>query len=136
MVRRLVEQQQVRVVEQQAGETEPGALAARQRADLAVAHRVQAEAGKDTAEHLLEGIPAGVLEVMLRVGVSLEERGIAGRELVLHRPELLLELAEVFGPAAGAYLDRAVHVDDELLLQEAHPGPAGERDPAAVRRVE
>src|SRR5258708_20902123 len=136
MVRRVAEPEQVRVVEERAGETGPGALAARQRADLAIAKRVQAEAGKDPAEGLLEGISAGVLEVMLRVGVSLEERGIAGRELVLHGPELLLELAEVFGRAAGVLLDRAVHVDEELLLQEADPGAAGERDRTTVRRVE
>src|SRR5258708_22326311 len=121
MVRRLVEQEQVRVVEQQAGEPEPGALSAGERADRAIAHCVQAEAGKDTAERLLEGVPAGVLEVMLRVGVSLEERGIAGRELVLHGAELLLELAEVFGRAAGVYLDRAVPLHEALPLPHAHP---------------
>ena len=41
VVRRLVEQQQIGIVEQQAGETEPGALATREGSDLPVAKDVQ-----------------------------------------------------------------------------------------------
>ena len=136
VVRRLIEQQQVRIVEQESGEAETRALAPGERADLAVAQGVEAEAREHPSERRLEVISAGVVVVVLRIRVALEQLRIAGRELVLHRAELLLERCEVRRRTPGMLLDRAVDVDEQLLLQESDARAAGERDRSAVRRVE
>ena len=77
-----------------------------------------------------------MLEVVLRVGVPLEQILVTARELVLHLSQRLFQLGEMRSRAAGMLLDRAVHVDEELLLQEADARAVRERDRPAVGRVE
>src|SRR5258708_32300088 len=74
--------------------------------------------------------------MVLRIGVPLEQLGVAARELVLHRAELLLELHKVLGGPAGVLLDGPIDVDEQLLLEEAHAGAARERDRAGIGCVE
>src|SRR5690349_12838607 len=81
------------------------------------AERIEAQARQHAPERRLEVVAAGVLEVMLRVGVALQQLLIAGRELVLHRAKLGLELGEMGRRAAGMGLDGALDVDEQLLLQ-------------------
>ena len=77
MVRRLVQQQQIGVVQQKPGEPEARPLAARERPYLSRAQRGEAEPGEDPADRRIEVVAARVLEPVLGVGVLLEQLGIA-----------------------------------------------------------
>ena len=65
MVRRLVEEEDVRVIEQKPRKTETRSLAAGQRRDLPVAERIEAESAKHATDRGLEIVTAGVLELVL-----------------------------------------------------------------------
>ena len=85
VVRRLVQQQEIGIVEQQPSEAETRPLPAGERSHVAVTEHVQTEAREDPAEGRVEVVPAGVLELMLCVRISLQELGVAAREVLLHR---------------------------------------------------
>ena len=72
-----VEEEEVRVVEEEPREAQARPLATGKGPHLASAKRVESEPSEDATERRLEVIASGVLEVMLRIGVSLEQRGIA-----------------------------------------------------------
>src|SRR5712692_9462758 len=136
MVRRLVEEQHVGVVEQETRETETRSLATRERGDLAIDQTAEAQSAQDPRERRLEVVPARVLEVMLRVGVPLERLGLARRDLGFETLQLALELTQMRGRAARVLDHCARRVLEDLLPQEADPGTAGQGDRAAIGRVE
>src|SRR5438034_7418333 len=100
MIRRLIEQEHVRIVEQKAREPEARALPTRERGDLPVHELDEPEPREDTPQRRLEVIAAGVVEVMLQVGIAGERLGIGVAKAMLHLAELVLELAQVRGRAA------------------------------------
>ena len=77
-----------------------------------------------------------MLEMVLRVRVLLEQRGLAARESSFELAQARLELAEMEGRASRVGLDRPVDVDEELLLEEPDAGAPCERDAAGVGLIE
>jgi hypothetical protein len=96
----------------------------------------EAEAREDPAERPFEVVPAGVVEVVLQVRISLERFLVRVAEPVLELAQLGLALVEVRGRAAGVLLDGAGRVLEQLLAQEADAHAARVRDEAGVRLVE
>src|SRR5205814_4466226 len=72
MIRGLVEQKDVRVVEEQPRETEACPLATGKRGHLAIAQCIQPDPPKASAHGRLAAISAGLVELMLSFGVSLK----------------------------------------------------------------
>ena len=72
VVGRLVEKEQVGVVEQEAGETETRSLATGERCDLAIAKHVETKPTEHPTEGRLEVVAASVFELMLYLGIPLE----------------------------------------------------------------
>jgi len=136
VVRRLVEEEHVGVVEQESREAETGALAARECRDLAVDKLHQPEPGEDASQRRLEVVPAGVLEVMLQIGIARERRRIGIAEAMLQLAQLVLELAQMRGRAARVLVHGAGRGLEQLLAEEADARAAGVRNVAGVGLVE
>jgi len=136
MVRRLVEEQNVRVIEEQARQAEPRSLATRERCDLAIDETAQAETAEDAPERGLEVVTAGVFEMVLRVGVALECFRIPGRDLSLQVTELALQLAQMRGRAPRVLDHRSRRFLEEFLAQETDARTARVGDRAAIGCVE
>jgi hypothetical protein len=66
MIRRLVEEEDVRVVQKETRKTEARSLAAGQRGHLAIAQPIESESSEHSADGRFEVISAGMLELMLR----------------------------------------------------------------------
>ena len=100
VVRRLVEQQQVRLRRERARERRPRQLAAGERAQRAVEVVIgEAEAAHDGRGAVAPVVAAGVLEPRLRLRVAPEDRRVvlARRHPLLERAQLLLDGREVGG---------------------------------------
>ncbi len=76
-----------------------------------------------------------MLELVLRLRISVEDLGTAAPELRLQVAHGIGELADVGGRAARVLLDGARRVEQGLLLQEADARPARERNVPEVRLV-
>src|SRR2546428_7977451 len=101
MVCRLVEQEDIRVVKKQPCKTQACPLSAGQRRYVAVAERIEAESAEYATDRGLEVISAGVLELVLRLGVALEQLLVTASEPWLRLPPLPFEPAQMPGRAAG-----------------------------------
>ena len=136
MIRRLVEQEDVRVVEEEPGKTEACPLASGKRGHLAIAQCIEPEAAKDSAYGGLEVIATGVLELMLSFGVPLEELLVSGPKTRLELVHLGLELAQMRGRTTGVLFDRPGSLEKDLLLHKADARAAGDRNVPRVGGVE
>ena len=127
MVRRLVEQQQIRRREQQAAERDAAALAAGERLDVAVAlghaqrvHRV--------IDVLVELPRVGAVDRVLHLRLLGEQRVVVGVGLGERRRDLV-EAVEQVAQRANAVLDVAAHVplgvEPGLLLEQADASHSG-----------
>ena len=109
VVRRLVEQQQVRVAAERARERRARQLAAGERVEQAVEIRLaEAEAARDRADALAPVVAAGVLEPRLRLRVAAERLRavLARRHRLLQLPQLLLDRDEVGGAGEDVIAQR------------------------------
>src|SRR5215207_7512991 len=97
MVRRLVEQQQVGIAGERAGERRARQLAAGERAELAVevALVVEAQAADHRRRAVAPGPAAGVLQARLRARVGIERRLVALGHLLRQAREVGLERDEL-----------------------------------------
>src|SRR5207245_5196304 len=121
---------------EKAREPETRALAAGERAHVAVGELGESQAAEDATDRGVEVVATGVLESMLRVCVPLHHLGIPGRELGLERAKLGLDLAQMRGGAARVLRDRALGRAEQLLLEEADARPARAGHVARVRRLQ
>src|SRR5439155_1935918 len=101
VVCRLVEEQDIWIVEKQPCKTEARAFATGERRDLAVDKTAETEPAEDPPERRLEAVAAGVLEGMLRGGIALERLGIARRHVGFETPQVSFELEQMSGPATS-----------------------------------
>ena len=131
-----IEQQHVRVVEQQPGQAEPRALSTGERRDGPVDELHQPKTREDAAQRCLEVVAAGVLEVVLQIGVALERLLIRVAETVFELAQLGLELAKMRGRGARVLVDRAGRVLQQLLLKEPDARATRVCDVAGVRLLE
>ena len=133
----LVEQQQVGVAGQRAGERGAGQLAAAERLEAAVEVLVaEAEAVQRGVDALAPGVAAGVLEPRLRAGVGVE-RGAVGGALghrVLELGEPRLEVEQVLGAGQHVVAQAEVAVARRALVVQRDPHVLGEAQLAAVDR--
>jgi hypothetical protein len=101
VVGRLVEEEQVGVAAESAGERGARQFASREGGEGAVeVGRREAEVARDRVEALAPGIAACVLEARLGLGVEAERRRlvVAGSHGLFEAPQLLLRRREVGGP--------------------------------------
>ena len=127
VVRRLVEQQQVRLAEQQAAERHATALAARERRDRRVARRA-AQRVHRVLDHAVEVPRVGGVDLLLQARELVRRLlGVVGRELV----EALHERAQRPDAVEDVFADVARLVEDRLLLEHADAGAGRERGVAA-----
>jgi hypothetical protein len=77
-----------------------------------------------------------VLELVLHLGIPLEELLVTGSETRLEFAHLGLELAEVRGRTARVLLDRPGRIGEDLLLHEPDARPASDRDVPGIGRLE
>src|SRR2546423_5345133 len=136
MIRRLVEKQDVRVVEEQPRKTEACPLATGKRGHLSIAQCIEPEPSKDSADGRLEVIAAGMLELMLSFGIPLEELLVSGPKTRLELMHLGLELAQMRGRTARVLFNRPGGLEKDLLLHEADARAAGDRHVSRVGGVE
>jgi hypothetical protein len=135
VVRRLVEEQQVGVGAQSAGQRCARELPAGKRFQRTVELLV-AEA--EPAEHgglaLPPGVAAGVLEPRLRVRVAPQRRRIVppARHRLLQRAELGLECQQVGRASEHVRAQRESELQWRTLVVESHPRALGEGQLAAV----
>ena len=137
MVRRLVEEQQVRVGDDEPGERGAGLLAARQRRRRPdPVARLESQAGQRLVDALVDGVPAEDLELVLEVGVA----ALLDAMLLLVSGELGRDRVEMRragpdrGPEVGRGHERRVEV--RLLGEQAERQPALPGDLAAVGLVD
>ena len=123
MVGRLVEQQQVRRLQQQAAERDAAPLAARQRRDVGIGRR-QAQRVHRQLEPRVEVPPVGRLDAVLDLALLLEHLvHLVGRQLLAElRVDLVVAVQQ--RPRLGdAFLDVAEHrlrrIEPRLLRQKA-----------------
>jgi len=133
---RLVQQEDVRIVEQEPRKTEPRALAARERCHLPLAQGLEPEAPEDSPYGCLEVISTAVLELMLSFGVPLQELLVSSPQTRLELVHLGLEFPQVRRRAARVLVDGAGRLEEDLLLHKANARAASERDISSVGRVE
>src|SRR5712691_3831800 len=101
-----------------------------------ITERVEAKASEHPAYGRLEVVPAGVLELMLRLRIPFEEVLVAASEAWLELVHLGFELAQVGGRSESVLLDRPGRVGEDLLLHEPNAGTASQGDIPRVRRLE
>ena len=137
VVGRLVEQQQVGVARERAGERRARELAAGERRERAVEVLVaEAEAVQRRVDLVAPAVAAGVLEPRLggRVGA---ERGRVGRALGHRRLELgqaLLDRQQLLGAAEHVVAQRQLALARRALVVQGDPRALGEHELAAVDR--
>ena len=123
MVRRLVEQQQVRRLQQQAAERHAAPLAARQRRDVGVGRR-QAQRVHRELEPRVEIPAVGRLDAVLHLALLLEDLvHLLGRQLLAELRVDLVVARQQRADLGDAFLDVAEHglrrVEPRLLRQKA-----------------
>ena len=134
VVGRLVEQEQVRLRGQRAGERGAGQLAAREGREVAVELvHAEAEAANRLARLVAPAVAAGGLEAGLRFGVGGERRlARVGRHPLLELGEATLDLEHPGEAADDVVAERQAEVARRALIVEHHAGALGERDAAGV----
>ena len=135
VVRRLVEQQQVRIAAEHPRERRAGQLAARERVEQPVEVRLaEAEAARDGADALAPRVAAGVLEPRLRLRVAAHRlRGVlARRHRLLQLPQLLLDGDEIGGAGEDVVAQRQPPLQRRPLVVERDARALREGELAAV----
>ena len=135
MVRRLVEQQQIRVAAEGSRERGTRELAAGECLEGPVEIRLgEAEPTGNGGGALAPGVAAGVLEPRLRVGVASERRLVvlAGRHPLLQVSKLALGRDEVGGAGQHVLAQRQTLVERRPLVMERDARPLGEHELAAL----
>jgi hypothetical protein len=139
VVRRLVEQQQVRVARQRAGQRGARELPAGERRQVAVEMRVaEPEPVQRAVDAFAPGVAAGVLQPGLGARVGVERAGVhravGHRVLQLRQPRL--ERQQVTAAAEHVVAQREVAVARGALVVQLDAGLLGERElPAVDRRL-
>ena len=135
MVRRLVEQQQIRIAAEHPRERRARQLAARERVEQAVEVLLaEAEAARDRADALAPRVTARVLEPRLRLRVAAHRlRGVlARRHRLLELPQLLLDRDEIGGAGEDVVAQRQPALQRGALVVERDARALRERELAAV----
>jgi len=138
VVGRLVEQQQVGVAGQRAGQRSAGELAARERLQRAVQVLVaEPEAVQRRVDRLAPVVAAGVLELGLRDRIAVERAGarVPGRHRLLERRQPLLELEQVLRAGEHVVAQGDVAVARRPLVVQRELDVLGEHQLAAVDRA-
>ena len=132
VVGRLVEQQQVRLLEQHLGQLEPAALAARQRLDRALEiGGGKAEVLRQRLDARLERIAALAAVALLQLAVA-RERLLVG-EVALEREQLVVDGEQLLERLEHRVEDLAAAGELLRLLEVRHRQPARARHRAAIR---
>ena len=135
VVRRLVEQQQVGLGGERAGERAARELAAGEGLQRAVEVGVgEPEAVDDRARALAPAVAAGGLEARVDVGVAVERRLVAGRHRRLEAPELLLELERLAAAGEHVLAQRDVALARRALVVQGDAHALETDELAAVDR--
>ena len=137
VVGRLVEQQQVGVARERAGERGARELAARERLQRPVEVGVgEAEPAHDRARAVAPVVAARVLEAGLDSRVAAEHRRVvvARRHRPLEPAQLLLERDEVGGAREDVLAQRQLAVERRPLVVERDPRALLQHDLAALQR--
>ena len=135
VVRGLVEEEQIGVAAERAGERGARQLAARERAQRAVEVLLrEAEPAHDRGRAVAPRVAAGVLEPRLRLGVAVQRRlrVVALRHRLLEPPELVLERDEVARAGEHVLAQAQLLLERRPLVVQRDPRPLGERELAAV----
>ena len=136
VVGRLVEQQEVGVARERAGERGARELAARERLQRPVEVGVgEPEPAHDGARAVAPVVAAGVLEAGLYPRVAAEHRGVvvAGRHRLLEAAQLLLERDEVGGAREDVLAQGQLAVERRALVVERDPRALLEHDLARLQ---
>ncbi len=140
MVRRLVEEQDVRLAEQHARHRDAHLPAARQRADIAVDLCVlETEAREHVAGLRLEGVATKVVVLLLYFAEALQDPihviGLVGvAHGVLQRLELVMQRADTSAAGDGLVEHRAAAHLLDVLAEVPDGEPPGHGDVALVGR--
>ena len=136
VVGRLVEEQQIRLLEQHLGQLEAAALAARERVDRALEiGRREAEILRQRLDPDLERVAAFARVALLQLAVALErllvgEVLLERQELVVDRQQLLERLEQrVEDLAAAGELLRLLQVRDRAAARARDGAPVGREPP-------
>ena len=135
MVRRLVEEKQVGVAAERAGERGARQLAARERAQRPVEIVLrEAEPAHDRGRVIAPAVAAGVLEPRLRLGVAVERRlrVISLRHLAFEAAQLVLERDEIARAGEHVLAQRQLLLERRALVVQRDTRPLGEGELAAV----
>ena len=138
VIRRLVQQQQRTVLEQELRERGAALLPAGQGGHRqAIVRLLKAQATEDLVKARLEAVPAGRFELGARLVVPIHELfefapRLGVSHLLGNLLELLFELEEVGEDAEDLVVERAVEGDGRLLRQVSNLHAAGGRDGAQV----
>ena len=134
VVRWLVQQEEIRIVEQQPRETESCALTARKRRDLAVPQTGETKPAENTPYCRFEVVAARVLELMLHFGIALEELSVTASQPGFDLAHLALELPEMHGRSERMVSHGPKCAGKDLLLHETDARAASESDISGVGR--
>ena len=135
VVRRLVEQQQVGIAGERAGQRGARQLAAGEGRQLPVEVALrEAEAAQRRRRPVAPGVAAGVLEPRLGLGVAAQRRlvVVAGRHRLLEPAQLLLGLDQVARARERVLAQRQAAVERRPLVVQRDPRALGEGELAAV----
>ena len=143
MVRRLVEEQQVRVGDDEPCERGAGLLAARQRGRRPdPVGRLESEPGQRLVDALIDGVPAEDVELVLEVGVAALLDAMLAARIGRARPPIVSRCAAPARTAArrsGAAMNAASKCDSWASRPSVSPRfratspPSGSSTPAAIR---
>ncbi len=137
VVRRLVQEQKIRVAGQGTRQRGARQLAARERVQEPVEVSVrEAQAPHDAGRPVAPGVAARVLEPRLGVGVAPERRlvVVAAGHRLLERPQLLLERDQVGGAGEDVLAQRQPLLERRALVVQRDARPLGEHELAALHR--
>src|SRR5205823_5795413 len=109
---------------------------ARERRDLAVPQALETETAEHATHRRLEVVPARVLELVLRLGIALEELLVTASQARLELAHLALEISQMRGRSKGMLFHRPDRIREDLLLHETDARTAREGHVACVGRFE
>ena len=136
VVGRLVEEQEVRLLEEEPRQPHARALAAGHLADQDPELVVrEAEAMERLVDPVVDRVAAGALHLLLDLRLALHQRvdvGVGLRHLLVQRLHLAVELVEALEGAARGVAQRVGGLEPRVLRQVAHARAARERDGAEV----
>ncbi len=135
VVGRLVEQEQVGIARERAGQRRAGELPAGERGELPVQVLVaEAEAVEGRVDALAPVVAAGVLQAGLRARVRVHHGEVALGHLLLQLAQAGLEREEVAAAAEHVVAQGEVAVARRALVVELHADVLGEHELPAVHR--